>query len=176
MSDGSAAPLSDLPPCHAHLRLASPEAMSEFTEALAPLLEPGDVLALSGDLGAGKTHFARGVIRTRLAQIGRVEDIPSPSFTLVQIYEARPCDIWHVDLYRLGDPRDVDELGLIDAFETEICLIEWPERMMAGLPTRTIWLSFIYDQSAPDQRHIRLCASQDHPKLPQLCALAERYP
>ena len=134
------------------------------------------ILALSGDLGAGKTHFARGVIRTRLAQIGRVEDIPSPSFTLVQIYEARPCEIWHVDLYRLGDPRDVDELGLIDAFETEICLIEWPERMMADLPTRTIWLSFLYDQSAPDQRHIRLCTSQDHPKLPQLCALAERYP
>lgn len=96
---------------------------------LAAALGPGDVLLLDGPIGAGKTHLARALIRHRLAQVNRVEDVPSPTFTLVQTYDDGAGGIWHADLYRLTSPQDVAELGLEDAFETALCLIEWPDRL-----------------------------------------------
>lgn len=173
MSKETLAPLSELPPCQVHLRVQSPESMSRFATSLAPHLGAGDVLALSGDLGTGKTHFSRSLIAARLAELGQVEDIPSPSFTLVQVYPLAECDIWHVDLYRLCDPRDVDELGLIDAFETDICLVEWPERMQADLPDRTIWLSFHHDPENPQARDLTICCRNDHPKKALLMSAAK---
>lgn len=110
-------------------RFASPEDTTRFAAALAPTLGPGDVLLLSGGIGAGKTHFARSVIQTRLAAAGLVEDVPSPTFTLVQTYEDDLAEIWHADLYRLTHPDEVEELGLIDAFSDAICLVEWPDRL-----------------------------------------------
>jgi tRNA threonylcarbamoyladenosine biosynthesis protein TsaE len=102
---------------------------AEQTDALgawfAARLSAGDTLLLSGPVGAAKSHFARALIRARL---GRMEDVPSPSFTLVQVYEA-DVEIWHADLYRLSHPDEVLELGLADAFATAICLIEWPDRL-----------------------------------------------
>ena len=92
---------------------------------LAPLLQCGDVVALSGDLGAGKTSFARGI----LAGLGFGGEVPSPSFALVIPY-APPSlrlPVWHVDLYRLDDPTEVEELGLDDALSDSVLLIEWPE-------------------------------------------------
>jgi len=95
--------------------------------ALADRLRPGDVVALSGPLGAGKTTFARGV----LAALGLHEDAPSPSFSLVIAYD--PPDVrlplWHVDLYRIEDAQEIEELGLDDARLDSALLIEWPERM-----------------------------------------------
>jgi tRNA threonylcarbamoyladenosine biosynthesis protein TsaE len=94
---------------------------------LAPLLQPGDVIALSGDLGAGKTSFARGI----LAGLGFQGEAPSPSFALVIPY-APPLlrlPVWHVDLYRLDDPAEAQELGLDDALCDSVLLIEWPERL-----------------------------------------------
>lgn len=108
-------------------------------------LGAGDVVALEGPIGAGKTHFARALIRERL---GAAEDVPSPTFTLIQTYPA-DVDIWHADLYRLTHPDEVLELGLDDAFQTAICLIEWPERMGTLLPANAIRLRLIPDQ---DQR------------------------
>jgi tRNA threonylcarbamoyladenosine biosynthesis protein TsaE len=84
------------------------------------------VLLLTGSLGAGKSALARAIIQARL---GRAEDVPSPTFTLVQTYEAPGGDLWHADLYRLTHPDEVIELGLEDAFTSAICLIEWPDRL-----------------------------------------------
>src|SRR6056297_2376404 len=112
-----------------HLTLATPESTDRLAALLAPLLVAGDVVLLSGPIGAGKTHFARALIQTRLAAQGRMEDIPSPTFTLVQTYDDEEVEIWHADLYRLTSADDVIELGLDEAFETAITLIEWPDRL-----------------------------------------------
>lgn len=98
---------------------------------LALLAAPGDVIALGGDLGAGKTEFARAFIR---ALTGPDEDVPSPTFTLVQTYEGQSGDIWHFDLYRLETAEEAFELGIEDAFHDGISLIEWPERLGPYLP------------------------------------------
>ena len=119
--------------------LPDPDATDAFARALAPRLGPGDVLLLQGEIGAGKTHFARAAIRA-LTTPG--EEVPSPTFTLVQTYDAAPAEIWHVDLYRLGAPDEVLELGLDEAYETAICLIEWPERLGEDLPPDPLWLRF----------------------------------
>ena len=117
------------PAATAELCLATPEATGQLAVWLAPKLLPGDVILLEGPMGAGKSHFARGLIQSRLAAQGRMEDVPSPTFTLVQVYDLGSAEIWHVDLYRLASVDEVMELGLLDAFETAICLVEWPDRL-----------------------------------------------
>ena len=105
---------------------------------LANLLQPGDVVLLEGPIGAGKTHLARALIRARL---GRAEDVPSPTFTLVQTYAAPGVEIWHADLYRLTHPDEVWELGLEDAFAAAICLVEWPDRLGRHVPHAALRLT-----------------------------------
>jgi tRNA threonylcarbamoyladenosine biosynthesis protein TsaE len=122
--------------------LPDPEATTRLGQRIAPLLAPGDTLLLSGAIGAGKTHFARALIQARLAASGRAEDVPSPTFTLVQVYDTDGAEIWHADLYRLGHPDELCELGLDEAFETAICLIEWPDRLAGLAPADALWLSF----------------------------------
>lgn len=125
---------------------STPEATEAFAQALAPRLVAGDVIELEGGIGAGKTHFARALISARLAA---PEDIPSPTFTLVQTYDsAEGVEIWHADLYRLATPDEVVELGLDDAFETAICLIEWPDRLADLHPAHALHLSL--DAAAGD--------------------------
>ena len=108
--------------------------------ALAPYIRVGDVIAVSGNLGAGKTSFARGV----LAGLGFAEEAPSPSFALVIPYA--PPDVtlpvWHVDLYRLDDAEEVEQLGLDDALIDSALIIEWPERMGARLWPDALRLHF----------------------------------
>ena len=128
----------------ASLFLPTPEDTARLGAWLAAHLRPGDVVLLDGPIGAGKTHLARALIQTRL---GRMEDVPSPTFTLVQTYEDTGGDIWHADLYRLFHPDEVIELGLEAAFQTAICLIEWPDRL-AGL-------------APPDALHLRLAHHHD---------------
>ena len=89
-------------------------------------LQNGDIVLLKGEIGAGKSHFARSLIQ---AAMDKVEEVPSPTFTLVQTYETVVGSIWHADLYRLSDQSEVFELGLIDAFGNDIVLIEWPDRL-----------------------------------------------
>ena len=89
-------------------------------------LQNGDIVLLKGEIGAGKSHFARSLIQ---AAMDKVEDVPSPTFTLVQTYDTVVGSIWHADLYRLSDQSEVFELGLIDAFGDDIVLIEWPDRL-----------------------------------------------
>jgi tRNA threonylcarbamoyl adenosine modification protein YjeE len=105
--------------------LPDPEATDALGAELAASLKGGDLVLLLGDLGAGKTALARAIIRTLL---GDAElDVPSPTFALVQPYDGPAGQILHADLYRLGDAREIDELGLRDNAGA-IVLIEWPER------------------------------------------------
>ena len=109
------------------IRLASAEATEAFGAALAEAIEPGDVIALFGPLGAGKTTLARGI----LSGLGHEGEVASPTFPIVLPYD--PPDtrlpVWHVDLYRIEDEFELDELGLDDARSDVALLIEWPERL-----------------------------------------------
>lgn len=126
----------------ASLHLKSERATSRFAAAMAPLLRPGDCLLLKGPVGAGKSHFARSLIQARLAAQGLSEDVPSPTFTLVQTYSDGIADIWHADLYRLSDASEVIELGLEDAFQSAISIIEWPEKLGDLMPPNALSLRF----------------------------------
>lgn len=115
---------------------------STFAQRLANELIAGDCILLSGVVGAGKTHFARQIIQKRLSDLNQFEDVPSPTFTLVQTYELDGVEIWHADLYRLSDSQEAFELGLEDAIETQICLIEWPDRLGAYTPDAALSIHF----------------------------------
>lgn len=115
----------------AAISLPDEEATRALGARLAAMLRPGDIVALWGDLGAGKSTLARGLIQ---AAMGEEIEVPSPTFTLVQIYELPNYDLWHMDLYRLEKPEDVFELGIEDAFVEAVTVIEWPGRMGAYLP------------------------------------------
>ncbi len=122
--------------------LPAPEATERLAAAIAPRLRAGDALMLSGGLGAGKSLFARAAITARLAALGRSEDVPSPTYTLVQTYDLETVRLWHADLYRLGSVEETEELGLDEAFETAVALIEWPDRLGDRLPARRLDLDF----------------------------------
>jgi tRNA threonylcarbamoyladenosine biosynthesis protein TsaE len=123
---------------------------------LAEAARPGDILALTGALGLGKTEFARAFIRTLS---GPDEEVPSPTFTLVQLYEGRAGMIWHFDLYRLARPEDVWELGFEDALAGGILLIEWPDRLGPLLPRRRLDLTLLPGAGAEARRAILTAAS-----------------
>ena len=112
------------------LQLRDQADVRALASRLAPLLRAGDVVALSGGLGAGKTFFARAVIQA----LGGPVEVPSPTFTLVQTYDLSPVPVWHFDLYRLARPEHAHELDIEDAFAEAISLIEWPERLGSLLP------------------------------------------
>ena len=112
------------------LHLADETATAALGASLAPIVRPGDVIGLSGPLGAGKTTLARGLIAT----LTGVKEAPSPTFALVETYETPTFSLWHFDLYRLEKPEEAWELGLEEAFGSGAALIEWPERIAAFLP------------------------------------------
>jgi tRNA threonylcarbamoyladenosine biosynthesis protein TsaE len=112
---------------------------ANLAQRMAEIVAPGDTLLLSGEIGAGKSAFSRALIRARL---GRMEDVPSPTFTLVQTYDDPKGDIWHCDLYRLTHPDEIFELGLDEAFATAICLIEWPDRLGTDAPATALRMEF----------------------------------
>lgn len=112
-------------------------ATARLARRLAPLLERGDVIALSGPLGAGKTAFARALVN---ALPGPAEEVPSPTFTLVQSYRRGELELWHFDLYRLERGEEAWELGLEEALAEGVSLIEWPERLGSALPAGRLLL------------------------------------
>ena len=144
----------------AQITIPTPEAMEAFGGSLSTLLKEGDIIALSGELGAGKSTLARGMIRAALKASGQPdEDIPSPTFTLVQQYPFAAADdpgrsIWHMDLWRLESPDEIHELGFEEAISRHISLIEWPERLGGLLPARALWLGI--KQRDDDTRLITL--------------------
>ena len=134
-------------------------ATSALAARLAPQLRCGDVVALHGDLGAGKTAFARALIHILQAPLGTVEEVPSPTFSLVQQYQIGALSLWHFDLYRLTASEEVWELGLEEALATGVSLIEWPERLGPLLPTDRleIYLEIPADAGIEEmRRHARL--------------------
>ncbi|MBY6113959.1 tRNA (adenosine(37)-N6)-threonylcarbamoyltransferase complex ATPase subunit type 1 TsaE [Mameliella alba] len=124
---------------HASLTLPSPDATCALAQRIGAALGPGDVLLLSGEIGAGKTHFARCLIQSLL---DTPEDVPSPTFTLVQTYDTTAGELWHADLYRLTGPDESIELGLTEAFDSAICLVEWPDRLEDLTPSDALHLHF----------------------------------
>lgn len=134
------------------LALANEAATGRFAARLARLVRRGDVIALHGELGSGKTTFARAFIRARL---GESLEVPSPTFTLVEIYEgggSAPA-IWHFDLFRLNRADDARELGFEEALADGISLIEWPERLGKLLPVERLALTFAAGP-APESRSL----------------------
>ncbi len=117
----------------------SPEDTARLAERLAGRLRAGDVLLLEGPIGAGKTHFARCLIQSLM---DTPEDVPSPTFTLVQTYDTSAGEVWHADLYRLTSLDEIEELGLAEAFESAICLIEWPDRLGPLSPPGALTVRF----------------------------------
>lgn len=139
--------------------LYSPDQTSKLGQRLGAVLCAGDTILLHGDVGAGKTHFARSLVQSLLAA---PEDVPSPTFTLVQVYDAASgTEIWHADLYRLTDPSEIEELGLTDAMEHSICLIEWPDRLASLRPDDALDIT-LTPTDAEDHR--TLTATWSHPR------------
>lgn len=103
---------------------------------IARLVTTPSCILLWGDMGAGKTTFSKSFIRFLLKD--NTAEIPSPTFTLIQTYPTDKGEVWHSDLYRLQDPEEILELGLLEALRTSICLIEWPERLQNYLPDKRI--------------------------------------
>ncbi len=138
--------------------LPDAEATAAAAATLAALARPGDVFCLYGDLGAGKTTFARGFLRA----LGVDEEIPSPTFNLVLSYDTALGTVWHFDLYRLTAPDEVGELGIEDAFADGICLIEWPDRLGPWLPGRRVEIH-LSDAKGGAGRQLRLRAISEAP-------------
>ena len=110
-----------------------------FAKKFAKTLKGNEIIALWGTLGMGKTVFAKAVIQELT---GRKEDVPSPTFTLLQTYDTPKGEIFHFDFYRLKNPDEAYEIGIEDAFESGICLIEWPEKIGKLLPKKAINVHF----------------------------------
>jgi tRNA threonylcarbamoyladenosine biosynthesis protein TsaE len=118
-------------------RIASLQETTQIAHLVAGQLKASDVLLLQGNLGAGKTTFARFVIQHLM--IPEMVEVPSPTFPVIWPYETPNAEVWHVDLYRL-DPEEVPELGLQDHWAEGITLIEWPERL-PFLPPDPLWIT-----------------------------------
>ena len=132
---------------------SSPSETADFAVRLGAALDPGDCILLSGPIGAGKSHFARHLIQSRMTE---PEDVPSPTFTLVQVYDLPECELWHADLYRLSSLDEIDELGLTEAWDSAISLIEWPDRLAETAPTSALSIDLSLDPVLEDARHAAL--------------------
>jgi len=130
------------------LDLPDEAATAALAARIAALAQPGDVIALRGELGAGKTAFARAFIRAR----GGDGPVPSPTFTLAQLYELPAGPVWHFDFYRLKRPEEAWELGIEEAFPDGVALIEWPERAEAVLPADRLEITLSQGPAANSRR------------------------
>ena len=132
---------------HNHLALTSTcvHDTALWAEKLSAIATAGRVICLWGDVGTGKSFFARCLVQFLQSKHGVVEDVPSPTFTLVQTYIAGDLELWHADLYRLSGPDEVYELGLVAAFETAFCLIEWPDRLGELIPKDALHMTFSHE-------------------------------
>jgi tRNA threonylcarbamoyladenosine biosynthesis protein TsaE len=134
----------------------SPEETIAFAQALAATLRRGDVLALSGDLGAGKTHFVKGLA----AGLGSTTSVTSPTFTLIHEYSGGRLPLFHFDFYRLDDADEALKIGLDEYLDGDgVCVIEWGEKFPGLLPQHTRWLRFAH--RADGAREIREAGGGD---------------
>lgn len=151
----------------AEVSIASEAAMEALGRCISEILQSGDLLALSGELGAGKSTLARATIETALASCGiDAGDIPSPTFTLVQPYSwpsglDPEREIWHLDLWRLEDPDEIWELGLEEALSRHASLVEWPEKMGNYLPRGALTIRI--ENDGDNRRQVKFLADPDGP-------------
>ena len=138
------------------------EDTEKLAQKFATLAKKGDIFALFGTLGMGKSVFARAFIK----QLTTSEEVPSPTFTLLQTYDAQDFDIYHYDLYRLKSAEEIFELNMEEAMACGVCLIEWPEKMGGYLPRKCIKINItpcgngrkITVESKDEQRLARFCS------------------
>ena len=135
-------------PAEGEFRLEGEAATARLGAAVAAELKPGDVVCLSGPLGAGKSTLARGLIR---ALTTADEEVPSPTFTLVQFYDGA-TPVAHFDLYRLTSPDEAFELGLDEALEDGAAVIEWPQRLEGRLPPDRLDIEIAFDETGEGRR------------------------
>jgi tRNA threonylcarbamoyladenosine biosynthesis protein TsaE len=129
-----------------------------FGEKLAQVLQPGLFVALSGELGTGKTTLARGILRG----LGYAGKVKSPTYTLVERYELSRLDLYHFDLYRFKDSRELLEAGFRDDFDSRnVCLVEWPERAKDLLPIADLSVALAEERGG---RHVRIAAQTESGK------------
>jgi len=133
------------------ISLPDEAATERLAQRLGTRLRPGDLVALRGDLGAGKTALSRSLIRS---VTGPDAEVPSPTFTLVQVYDTVLGPLWHFDLYRLSGPDEVIELGWDDARAEAVILVEWPDRLGPLLPADRVEVELAHD--GPDARRATL--------------------
>jgi len=145
------------------------KALAALAARIAPHLKTGDVVTLIGNLGAGKTAFARALINS-LSPLP--EEVPSPTFTLVQTYDLPALSIWHFDLYRLEEKAmDILELGWDDARHDGVCLVEWPERLGSLLPRDRLEIKIDFHKEKEKMRVVTLRPHGSWVERHQLLAL-----
>ncbi|MEG6520489.1 tRNA (adenosine(37)-N6)-threonylcarbamoyltransferase complex ATPase subunit type 1 TsaE [Desulfotomaculum sp. 1211_IL3151] len=133
-----------------NIKTHSPEETKLLGEKLAAFLMAGDILCLNGDLGAGKTAFSQGVAKG----LGISNTVTSPTFTLINEYEGR-LPLYHFDVYRLGGPEDMEDLGYEDYFYGQgVCLVEWAERVKEVLPGERLNINLFRGSNAESVRSI----------------------
>ncbi len=149
------APLPRKPPTP--IALGDEAATLDLAARIAALARPGDAILLEGGLGSGKTVFARGFLRA----LGIAEEVPSPTFTLVQAYDGAKGPVWHFDLFRLKGPEEVRELGFEEGRAVAILLVEWPDRLGPLRPADA--LTVILNIDTPARRCAKLSGGGDWP-------------
>lgn len=132
----------------------NPQETENIAQNLAKELKNGDILALYGDLGAGKSLFARALIRTIIND--QNAEVPSPTFTLVQTYESPKGQISHFDCYRLEDPEEIYEIGWEESLNEGIVILEWPSKLEGLLPNRRLDITLTPLQNETEHRHITI--------------------
>jgi tRNA threonylcarbamoyladenosine biosynthesis protein TsaE len=155
------------------VRLPDEAATQRLGQVLAPLLQPGMVVWLNGDLGAGKTTLARALLRG----LGYGGPVKSPTYTLVEVYVVSSLYFYHFDFYRFNEPEEFDDAGLGDYFRKDaVCLVEWPEKAAGFVPSADLALNFRFAEASPEGgREIDLLA---HGEAGRQClsALQARWP
>ena len=135
------------------MMLADEAATARLGAAIAGVLQPGEAVCLSGPLGAGKSTLARALVR---ALTTADEEVPSPTFTLVQFYEGPRLKVAHFDLYRLSNPDEAYEIGLDEALDAGAAVIEWPQRLAGALPPDRLDVEIALSDDDADGRRVRL--------------------
>lgn len=125
--------------------------LQHLARALARHVQPGDCILLEGDLGAGKTQFSKFFVQSLTDE---ETDVPSPTFTIVQTYDADICEIWHFDLYRIEDPDELEEIGWYEDIQDRLTLVEWPERLGNHSPKNALKIEFSIEDN--DLRDVKI--------------------